>query len=91
MGRKQSFGIIGGLGAIGGADIFFKLVKASPTQSGKEHFDLVFEQHPFEESDAAGSESANANARKLYVFDMMKRFEARRVDVVLLPCFISHT
>ena len=91
MGRKQSFGIIGGLGALGGADIFFKLVKSSPTQSGKEHFDLIFEQHPFEESDAAGSENANANARKLYVFDMIKRFEPRHVNAVILPCFISHT
>lgn len=91
MGRKQSFGIIGGLGALGGADIFFKLVKASPTHSGKEHFDLVFEQHPFEEGNAAGAENANTNARKLYVFDMIKRFEPRNVDAVILPCFISHT
>ena len=91
MGRKRRFGIIGGLGALGGADIFFKLVKASPTQSGREHLDLVFEQHPFEEGEAAGSENASANARKLYVFDTIKRFEQRQVDAVILPCFISHT
>jgi aspartate racemase len=88
---KSCFGIIGGLGALGGADIFFKLVKSTPAYSGKEQFDLVFEQHPFEEGDAPGAANASPNARKLYVFDTIKGFEKRKVDAVILPCFIRHT
>ncbi|NTV41892.1 MAG: aspartate/glutamate racemase family protein [Syntrophobacteraceae bacterium] len=88
---RKCFGIIGGLGAIAGADIFFKLVKSTPAYSDKEHFDIVIEQHPFDENDVAGGENANPNARKLYIFDMIKQFEQRKVDAVLMPCFISHT
>ena len=87
----RRFGIIGGLGALGGADIFFKLLKSLPAHGGRDQSDIIFEQHPFEESDQPGGEAASANARKLYVFDMIRSFEQRKVDEVILPCFISHT
>lgn len=50
-GAKQRFGVIGGLGALGGADIFFKLVKLTPSPDGREQSDIIFEQHPFAERD----------------------------------------
>ena len=88
---RKRIGVIGGLGALGAADIFFKLVKATPSPSGKEQYDIVFEQHPFKECDEPGEENANQTARKLYVFEMLRSFEERRVDIVMLPCFLSHT
>lgn len=88
---RKRIGIIGGLGALGAADIFFKLVQATPSASGREQFDLMFEQRPFEEAETPGAEAASQTARKLYVFDMVRHFEERRADAVLLPCFISHT
>lgn len=87
----RRFGIVGGLGALGAADVFFKLVKALPARSGSRQPELIFEQHPFREDDFPGEESASQNGRKLYVFDMIRRFESRGVDAVVLPCFISHT
>lgn len=88
---RKCFGIIGGLGALAGADVFFKLVKSTPAYSDNEHFDIIFEQHPFEENIANGGERARLNARKFYIFDMIRGFEQRKVDAVILPCFISHT
>ena len=90
-GAKKRFGIIGGLGAIAGADLFLKLVKSTLAQGNKDQFDIVFEQHPFDEGDMAGGESVNLNSRKLYIFDMIRQFEQRKVDAVIMPCFISHT
>lgn len=87
----RRFGVIGGLGALGGADIFFKLVKLTPSPDGCAQSDIIFEQHPFAEHDLPGNEAASVNARKLYVFDMIRRFEQRAVDTVIMPCFISHT
>ncbi|HJV28232.1 MAG TPA: amino acid racemase [Aromatoleum sp.] len=87
----RRFGIVGGLGALGAADVFFKLVKAMPGGSGQEQADLIFEQHPFREDARPGDRSASHNGRKLYVFDMIRQFEARGVDAVILPCFLSHT
>lgn len=89
--ERRCFGIIGGLGALGGADLFFKLVKSTPVQNGRSLFDIVFEQHPFAEGEVAGAADADDHARKLYVFDCIRGFEARGVDAVVLPCFLSHT
>lgn len=87
-GGRKSFGVVGGLGAIAGADVFFKLVAA--TCNEKDRYDIVFEQHPFREPHTAGAENSDQNARKLYVFDQLRRFEQRKIDAVILPCFISH-
>ncbi|MFJ3048400.1 aspartate/glutamate racemase family protein [Herbaspirillum chlorophenolicum] len=84
----RSFGIIGGLGPLASADVFFKLMKAMAAHGNIEQADVVFEQHPFHGS---GSTSAATTERKLYVFDMIRDFERRGVGAVVLPCFLSHT
>lgn len=89
--KPRRFGIVGGLGALGSADLFVKLVKSLPSHGGRDQPDIIFEQHPFDDGACPGDESAGAHARKMYVFDMMRRFEERRVEAVILPCFISHT
>jgi aspartate racemase len=89
---KQSsycYGIVGGLGTLSAADVFFKLVKAVSASEHRPEF--IFEQHPFAEGAAPGERSANQNGRKLYVFDMIRDFESRQVDALVLPCFLSHT
>lgn len=88
---RHSYGIVGGLSALAGTDVMAKLVKASPAGSGRGQDDLLFEQHPFNEAAVAGAAGAVQTARKLYVFDLVRDFQRRRVDAVLLPCFISHT
>ncbi|TWH45798.1 aspartate/glutamate racemase family protein [Sporomusa sp. KB1] len=90
-GERKCFGIIGGLGALASADFYNKLVKSIPNRNSKDLVGIVIEQHPFAENDKAGDENANLNARKLYVFDMLKEFERRKVNTVILPCFICHT
>jgi len=89
--RTKRLGVIGGLGAIAGADVFFKLIKLIAACGDNKKFEIVFEQHPFAEDQAAGSATAGQNARKLYVFDMIRQFERRKIDAVILPCFISHS
>jgi len=85
---KRVFGVIGGLGPLAGADVLFKLIQASPARSNSEHFDVVFEQHPFRNANAS---CVATTERKLYIFDMIRDFERRGVTTVLLPCFLSHT
>jgi len=88
---NRSFGIVGGLGPLAGADIFFKLVKATPARSDKEHFEVVFEQRPFDNGNAVVDEHFNPSARKLHVFNVIKGLEQRGVSAVILTCFISHS
>ena len=85
---RRVFGVIGGLGPLAGADVLFKLIQASPARTDAEHFDIVFEQHPFRN---ANTSRVATTERKLYIFDMIRDFEKRGVTTVLLPCFLSHT
>ncbi|MFM0738744.1 amino acid racemase [Paraburkholderia xenovorans] len=85
---RRSFGVVGGLGALAGADVFFKLLKATPAQSDAEHFDVLFEQHPLKN---VGASRGATTERKLYIFDTIRDFEKRGVTTVVLPCFLSHT
>ncbi|KAA1003531.1 aspartate/glutamate racemase family protein [Paraburkholderia panacisoli] len=84
----RKFGVVGGLGPLASADVFFKLVKSTPATSDAEHFDVVFEQHPFGNS---GTGNEATTQRKLYIFDLISRFEKQGVTTVVLPCFLSHT
>jgi aspartate racemase len=85
---RRKYGVVGGLGPLASADVFFKLMKVTPATPDAEHADVIFEQHPFEGS---GSASAATMARKLYIFEMIRDFERRGVTTVVLPCFLSHT
>lgn len=83
--------VVGGLGALGPVDLFFKLAQALPACGGDDQAELAFEQCAFREGDTPGAAGASQNGRKLYVFDMVRRFEARGAEAVLVPCFVSHT
>jgi len=87
---RRCFGVIGGLGPLASADVFFKLVKSTPALSDADHFDVIFEQRSFAQA-ATDDLSVALTERKLYVFDMIREFERRGVNAVVLPCFLSHT
>ncbi|MEK6346879.1 MAG: amino acid racemase [Burkholderia sp.] len=80
----RRYGVVGGLGPLAGADVFYKLMRAA----GATPIDAIFEQHPFR---GVESDREATTARKLYVFDMIRDFERRGVTTVVLPCFLSHT
>lgn len=85
---RRSLGVIGGLGALASADVFFKLIQSTPASTDAEHLDIVFEQHPFSH---AGHTTAATTERKLYIFDLIRDFQRRGIGEVVLPCFLSHT
>jgi aspartate racemase len=86
---NRSFGIIGGLGTLAGADVFLKLVKSIPARADAEYPSLTFEQHPFIQRASNRPEEA-LTERKIYIFDMIRNFKERDVEAVILPCFLSH-
>ncbi len=87
----QRLGIVGGLGPLAGADIFFKLVKSTPAGGDRDHLDILFEQHPFDEGHAFADENFNPSARKFYVYNTIRELEKRDAGAIILTCFISHT
>lgn len=82
----KKFGVVGGLGAVAGADTLLKMIKATPQQQ----FDIAFEQRPFADSGLATDEAYNPTRRKFYVYNTLKNMERSGVNVALVPCFVSH-
>jgi aspartate racemase len=89
--NKKSLGIVGGLASPASDDLFFNLVKSTPAGDGTGCFRVIMEQSPFDDEKAAADESFNPTARKLYVFNTITALEERKIDAVLLNCFISNT
>jgi aspartate racemase len=85
---RRSYGVIGGLGPLASADVFFKLMRSIAQRGTADSADVVFEQHPFKGNHSTVSATTE---RKLYVFDLIRAFEQRNIDVIVLPCFLSHT
>lgn len=93
MKKQKSFklGIVGGLGALAGADLLYRIVKQTAARAECEHREFLFEQKPMLEPKSPLDPKYNADYRKLYVFDTLSKMESEGCDVALLPCFISHS
>lgn len=89
--KSKRLGIIGGLGALSGADILFKIVKASLAHKKNQNLDVLFEQEHFDDRSLDETGVPQLTERKLYVYRVVRELEARHVDTAVLPCFISHT
>ena len=87
----RKLGIVGGLGSLAGGDLFYKLVRSRAVLEDQDRYHFLFEQHPFRDLKLPLDRGANMNARKFYVFQVCRSFEASGVDAVLLPCFASHS
>lgn len=88
--NKRTVGIIGGLGALAGADLFGKLLKANAGGHTATELHVLLEHHPFRGAGASLAQDSNVTARKLYVFETGRTLTRRGVDTILLPCFASH-
>jgi aspartate racemase len=88
---RFGFGVVGGLGAIAGADLLQRLIRTIETGPEHERYAIVFEQQSFPGDTRRADERYDPTARKLHAFSLIRRLESRGVDAILLPCFISHT
>jgi len=86
---RFGFGVVGGLGALAGADVLQRLSRA--TSPDHERYAIVFEQQSFPGDTSPADSKYDPTARKLHAFSLIRRLETRGVDVILLPCFISQT
>lgn len=93
MRKPQSLrlGIVGGLGALAGADLLYRIVQETPIQTEGDHRELVFEQKPMREPVSPMTRDYSPTHRKLHVFDTLSRMEREGCSAALLPCFITHS
>ena len=87
--NRFTFGVVGGLGALAGADLLQQLIRA--TAADHNRYAIVFEQQSFPGDRLRADISYDPTGRKLHVFSLSRRLELRGTDAILLPCFISQT
>ncbi|WP_273825897.1 aspartate/glutamate racemase family protein [Pseudomonas asplenii] len=87
----KTFGIVGGLGSLAGADLFYKLISSRPVLADQGRYHFLFEQHPFKDVLLPLDRDASMSSRKFYAFQMCQSLENGGADAILLPCIASHT
>lgn len=87
--NRFAFGIVGGLGALAGADLLQQLIRATATDH--ERYAIVFEQQSFSGDRLPVDINYDPTGRKLHAFSLIRRLELRGTDAILLPCFVSQT
>ncbi len=89
--RTHKYGVVGGLGALGGADVLLKMIRASQRAADTRRVDIAFEQHHFDDGQVIADRSYDPTRRKFYVYNALRDMAARGIDTALVPCFLSHT
>lgn len=89
--RELTFGVVGGIGPLAGADLFFKFVKSTPAEDDSEHFNVILEQQPLREKQIQGVISYSPSKRKMHIYDIIQQLVSRSANCIILSCFISHT
>lgn len=84
------YGVVGGLGALGSADVLIKTVRAAQNGKPAGGVDISFEQRHFDDGPGIADEDYNPTRRKFYVYDALKSMQGK-VENALVPCFLSHT
>ncbi|CDF79537.1 aspartate racemase [Formosa agariphila KMM 3901] len=87
----EKIAVIGGLGALSGADLFFKLLKNKTALKNQEHYHFMFEQQPYSQIASALFTEQDIKSRKFYTFNLCQNFEQKAVSKILMPCFASHS
>ena len=65
------------------ADVLAKIVKASSLQGTTREFDVLLEHELFDDGSVNGAGNPRLTERKIYVYRMARRLEARNVDTVV--------
>ena len=89
--NNRSLGIVGGLASPASDDLFFKRVKSKTAAGGTGYSRVIMGQNPFDGERAVADVSFDPVARKLHVFNTILALEERKINAVLLNCFISIT
>src|SRR5690554_2187018 len=82
------YGVVGGLGALGSADVLIKTVRAAQNCKPTGGVDIAFEQRHFDDGPGIADEDYNPIRRKFYVYDVLKGMQGK-VENALVPCFLS--
>lgn len=86
---KKTLGIIGGMGPLATADLFYKIIAHTDADSDAEHIRIVIDNNPGV-PDRTKAVLEGSDAPFPYILETAQRLERMGADILLLPCNTSH-
>jgi aspartate racemase len=86
---RKTIGILGGMGPLATADLFYKIIRATPAKKDQDHIRVVIDSNPAIPDRTAAILDNGVDP----VPEMMKSkkvFEKGRVDFIIIPCNTAH-
>jgi aspartate racemase len=86
---KKTIGIIGGMGSEATAELFHRIIKATPAESDQDHFRIIIDNNP----DIPDRTKAILHEGPTPLPEMLKSGELlkmAKVDFILIPCNTAH-
>ncbi len=88
-GDKKTLGIIGGMGPLATADLFYKIISFTNADCDEAHIHIVIDNNP-KIPDRTKAILAGSDEPLLYILKAAKRLEDMGAQLLLMPCNTSH-
>lgn len=86
---KKTLGIIGGMGPLATADLFYKILSFTDADCDEEHIHILIDNNP-KVPDRTKAVLAGSDEPFAYILKTAKRLEDMGADILLIPCNTSH-
>jgi aspartate racemase len=86
---KKTLGIIGGMGPLATADLFYKIIAHTDASCDSGHIHIVIDNNP-KIPDRTKAVLEGSDAPFAYILEAAERLERMGADILLLPCNTSH-
>ncbi len=86
---KKTLGIIGGMGPLATADLFYKIIEHTDAHCDSGHIHIVIDNNP-KIPDRTKAVLEGSDAPFAYILEAAERLERMGADILLLPCNTSH-
>jgi aspartate racemase len=86
---KKTLGIIGGMGPLATADLFYKIITHTDADTDAGHIHIVIDNNP-KVPDRTKAVLEGSDAPFPYILNAAQRLERMGADILLLPCNTSH-
>jgi len=89
VGEKKTVGVIGGMGPLAAAEMFRRLILATPASSDQEHLHIIVDNDP-SVPDRTAAVLHNGPDPAPRMIAMAKRLELAGAEVIAMPCNTGH-
>lgn len=86
---EKIIGILGGMGPEATADLFYRIIKATPAEKDQDHFHVIIDSNA-KIPDRTPSILGTGPSPFSMILETGKRLEAAGVDFLIMPCNTAH-